>query len=137
MAASNKRARGADILSSLDAAFASAGQVAASKYTSQAAARVDQAAAQQAYAHKRKRAGKKKTAGSANTSGKSGQNSGQNSGQGVKAAARKTAGAAEDPLYRTLDAELLSVGLRSCSLVRIASVDGVDWLATDVLTMTA
>lgn len=143
MATSNKRARGADILSSLDAAFASAGQVAASKYTSQAAARVDQAAVQQAYAHKRKRGGKKKPGNDSNT-GSNSANDGKNGGQAKRADAAgtvrglKSGGATEDPLYCKMDANLLSVGLRRCSLVRTQSTRprDVNGLIIDVLTTT-
>ncbi|KAG7389779.1 hypothetical protein PHYPSEUDO_009699 [Phytophthora pseudosyringae] len=112
-----KRPR-ADLLSSLDAAFASTAQPAASKYTVQAAA---QAAPkdnkQQAYQHsKRKRKDKTRDKG------------GNRRGDGKEA--RKHAGkegskkkeVKVDPLYEKMDAELLAIGLKDCSLQRQAKV---------------
>lgn len=114
MSGGGKRARGADILSSLDAAFASAGKAAASKYTSQAAVRAEQAAQQQAFAHKRKKKTNGKRSDATSNSGKGGK---PGQGKGGKGAEPQ---AAIDPMYRKLGADVLSVGLRGCSLVRLA-----------------
>ncbi|KAG3031936.1 hypothetical protein PC128_g5141 [Phytophthora cactorum] len=110
-AGGKKRPR-ADLLSSLDAAFASAAQPATSKYTTQAAAQVaPKGNKQQAYQHsKRKRKDKKRD--------KSG------NGRGGRREADKQAGKEEkkkeevkvDPLYEKMDAELLAIGLKDCSL---------------------
>ncbi|RLN54339.1 hypothetical protein BBJ29_002083 [Phytophthora kernoviae] len=107
-----KRPR-ADLLSSLDAAFAPATQPAANKYTTQAAAQaVPKGNKQQAYQHlKRKRKG-----------GKNGKQQDKNGKEGGKGGNNKInrdetkKEATVDPLYEKLGADLLSVGIKNCSL---------------------
>ncbi|KAE9360500.1 hypothetical protein PF008_g1797 [Phytophthora fragariae] len=97
-----------DLLSSLDAAFATAAQPAASKYTAQAAAQAaPKGNKQQAYQHsKRKRKDKKRDKGG--------------NARGRDKDAAKTAQKKEkkkvDPLYEKMDMELLAIGLKDCSL---------------------
>ncbi|KAH7479193.1 Ribonuclease P protein subunit p29 [Phytophthora ramorum] len=107
-AGGKKRPR-ADLLSSLDAAFASTAQPTASKYTTQAAAQAaPNGNKQQAYQHsKRKRKG-----------GKNHDKAGHARGNG-REAAKEQENKSEykvDPLYEKMDAELLAVGLKDCSL---------------------
>ncbi|KAG7400589.1 hypothetical protein PHYBOEH_005112 [Phytophthora boehmeriae] len=107
-----KRPR-ADLLSSLDAAFAPATQPAANKYTAQAAAQAaPRGNKQQAYQHsKRKRKG-----------GKNGKQQEKSNSEGGKTGNNSTKEAETkrevtvDPLYEKMGADLLSVGLKNCSL---------------------
>ncbi|POM72399.1 GPI ethanolamine phosphate transferase [Phytophthora palmivora] len=106
MSGGKKRPR-ADLLSSLDAAFASTAQPAASKYTAQAAAQAaPKGNKQQAYQHSKKKRKDKK----------------RNARGNDKETTRKEAGKEEkkevkvDPLYEKVDAELLAIGLKDCSL---------------------
>ncbi|KAK1948159.1 Ribonuclease P protein subunit p29 [Phytophthora citrophthora] len=103
-----------DLLSSLDAAFASTAQPAVSKYTVQAAAQaVPKGNKQQAYQHsKRKRKDKKR----GNTQG-NGKETGK---QAAKTDEKKLVKV--DPLYEKLDVNLLVVGLKDCSLQPQAEV---------------
>lgn len=120
MAANGKRAAAADLLSSLDAAFAAAGTSTASKYTSQAAVRADQARAQQAFAHKRKRSKKGGSSKTDKTSGGNGKAASEPSAATPKPAAQP----ASDPLYSRLSVNLLAVGLKDCSLVCCMNENG-------------
>lgn len=106
-AGAKKRPR-ADLLSSLDAAFASTAQPAVSKYTAQAAAQVaPKGNKQQAYQHsKRKRKDKKRG---------NGQGNGQDTGKQAAKADEKKA-VKIDPLYEKMGVNLLAVGLKDCSL---------------------
>jgi hypothetical protein len=120
-AAGGKKRPRADLLSSLDAAFASSAQPAVSKYTAQAAAQVaPKGNKQQAYQHsKRKRKdGKRGKGGSAN-----GGKSDATKTQADKQQQEKKKETKVDPLYEKMDAELLAIGLKDCSLVRRLS----DW----------
>ncbi|KAL3673449.1 hypothetical protein V7S43_001160 [Phytophthora oleae] len=112
-AGAKKRPR-ADLLSSLDAAFASTAQPAVSKYTAQAAAQAaPKGNKQQAYQHsKRKRKDKKRG---------NGQGNGKDTGkQATKTGEKKVVKA--DPLYEKMDADLLVIGLKDCSLQPQAEV---------------
>ncbi|KAF4043970.1 hypothetical protein GN244_ATG03845 [Phytophthora infestans] len=111
-----KRPR-ADLLSSLDAAFSSAAQPAISKYTTQAAAQAaPKENKQQAYQHsKRKRKDKKRDKGG-NARG-NGKDTGKKEAKGEDT--KKDVKA--DPLYEKMDAELLAIGLKDCSLQPQAS----------------
>ncbi|RLN96773.1 hypothetical protein BBJ28_00011041 [Nothophytophthora sp. Chile5] len=113
--AGKKRPR-ADLLSSLDAAFASASQAPASKYTVQAAAQIAaKGNKQQAYQHsKRKRRDGKRGNGNGNGNGGAGQAREKTEDRGKDSGAKSTPAA--DPLYEKLDVDLLAVGLKDCSL---------------------
>ncbi|KAI9995449.1 hypothetical protein PInf_012514 [Phytophthora infestans] len=111
-----KRPR-ADLLSSLDAAFLSAAQPAISKYTTQAAAQAaPKENKQQAYQHsKRKRKDKKRDKGG-NARG-----NGKDTGKKEAKEEDKKKDVKADPLYEKMDAELLAIGLKDCSLQPQAS----------------
>ncbi|GMF27257.1 unnamed protein product [Phytophthora fragariaefolia] len=112
-AGAKKRPR-ADLLSSLDAAFASAAQPAASKYTAQAAAQAaPKGSKQQAYQHaKRKRKDKKRDKGG------NGRGADKDTGKTDGKKQEKKEEKKVDPLYEKMDAQLLTIGLKGCSLVR-------------------
>ncbi|KAG6609713.1 GPI ethanolamine phosphate transferase [Phytophthora cinnamomi] len=112
MATGGKKRPRADLLSSLDAAFATAAQPAASKYTAQAAAQAaPKGNKQQAYQHsKRKRKDKKRDkSGNARAGDK-------DAGKPAANQEKKKEEKKVDPLYEKMDAELLAIGLKDCSL---------------------
>ncbi|TMW64720.1 hypothetical protein Poli38472_011600 [Pythium oligandrum] len=114
-----------DILASLDAAFASVESKPASKYTSKAALQANAAASQQAYQHKRKRRNKSSGTQQSNGNEKKGDDSKPNQAAVSKDKDRQEpvqSVAKYDPHYGRLDVEVLQVGLKNCSLVRLASM---------------
>lgn len=130
--ATKKKRPRVDLLASLDAAFAAKKAAPASKYTVQAAVKEAEANSQQAYLHKkRKNKGGNKTQqqnGSTTTNSQQKNGAGSNSknasgdgGSNNNSSNRDTKPqqAASDPLYGKLDVEILRVGLKNCSLVRV------------------
>ena len=113
-----KRPR-ADLLSTLDAAFASTAQATDSKYTAQAAAQSDlhQKHKQQAYQHlKRKRKGDDKHVHEGN-----GRRKKRGQDHAKKETAEKHGKKQTEAAYEKMSTELLAIGLKDCSLVRISS----------------
>lgn len=109
MSAGSKKRPRADLLSSLDAAFASAAQPTASKYTIQAAEQtLSKANTQQAYQQSKRKRKDKKENGRGN-----GRNINEQAGKEDKMEKKKM-----DPLYEKMSVELLALGLKDCSLVR-------------------
>ncbi|ETK80723.1 hypothetical protein, variant 2 [Phytophthora nicotianae CJ01A1] len=111
-AGGKKRPR-ADLLSSLDAAFASTAQPAVSKYTAQATAQsAPKGSKQQAYQHsKLKRKDKKRDKGG-NGRGDDKETDKQSGEKDVEEKKEVKV----DPMYEKMDTELLAVGLKNCSL---------------------
>jgi hypothetical protein len=128
-----------DLLASLDAAFAAKPQKPASKYTSQAAVKEAEATSQQAYLHKRK---PKKQSANVNTNANASANAnananaiGSNSKQGDARNGNSNSSnnssrgqkPPADPLYGNLPVDILAVGLKNCSLVRLLYCIRVYW----------
>ncbi|ETK80721.1 hypothetical protein F441_13740 [Phytophthora nicotianae CJ01A1] len=118
-AGGKKRPR-ADLLSSLDAAFASTAQPAVSKYTAQATAQsAPKGSKQQAYQHsKLKRKDKKRDKGG-NGRGDDKETDKQSGEKDVEEKKEVKV----DPMYEKMDTELLAVGLKNCSLVSHSSCE--------------
>ncbi|KUF86519.1 Annexin A7 [Phytophthora nicotianae] len=118
-AGGKKRPR-ADLLSSLDAVFASTAQPAVSKYTAQATAQsAPKGSKQQAYQHsKRKRKDKKRDKGG-NGRGDDKETDKQSGEKDVEEKKEVKV----DPMYEKMDTELLAVGLKNCSLVSHSSCE--------------
>ncbi|CAI5726228.1 unnamed protein product [Peronospora effusa] len=112
MSTGGKKRPRADLLSSLDAAFASTAQAVASKYTVQAAEKaLSKENKQQAYQQsKRKRKDKKR-----NDKGGNGRINGKNANEraGKENERKKTM---MDSVYEKMNVDLLALGLKDCSL---------------------
>lgn len=124
-AATVKKRPRVDLLASLDAAFATKKDKPASKYTSQATAKEAEATNQQAYLHTKR---KKKSNSARNGDGRNQQQQHGNSSSSISGDKRALNGRNHssstsnqpqplDPVYGKLNLDILSVGLRNCSLV--------------------
>ena len=127
-----KRPR-ADLLSTLDAAFASTAQSTDSKYTAQATAQaVPQQHKQQAYQHlKRKRKDEAKRMTDGNGQRQKGRD------RTAKESEEKHGKKQTEAAYEKMSTELLAIGLKDCSLVSYWTCAGREeegWRCSEVLT---